>query len=42
VLIADRAVVVQDGRIEESGTPTDLMRRGGAFVDLFGDESLAA
>ncbi len=42
VLVADRAVVLKDGRIVESGTPKDLMRLGGAFTELFGDEALAA
>jgi ABC-type multidrug transport system fused ATPase/permease subunit len=42
VLVADRAVVVQDGRIVEDGLPEDLIRRGGHFAALFGDEALAA
>jgi ABC-type multidrug transport system fused ATPase/permease subunit len=42
ILIADRAVVLKDGRIVESGLPQDLIRLGGAFTDLFGDEALAA
>ena len=42
ILVADRAVVLRDGRIVESGVPHDLIRRGGAFTDLFGDEALAA
>jgi ABC-type multidrug transport system fused ATPase/permease subunit len=42
VLVADRAVVLQDGRIVEDGTPEELMRSGAVFVDLFGDEALAA
>ena len=42
VLVADRAVVVQDGRIVENGTPADLMRNGVVFVELFGDEAIAA
>jgi ABC-type multidrug transport system fused ATPase/permease subunit len=40
--IADRAVVLVDGRIVESGTPADLLRAGGAFTRLFGDEVVAA
>ena len=42
VLVADRAVVLADGRIVEDGGPHDLLRRGGAFTALFGDEALAA
>jgi ABC-type multidrug transport system fused ATPase/permease subunit len=42
VELADRAVVLIDGRIAESGTPRDLLRAGGAFADLFGDEVVAA
>ncbi len=42
ILVADRAVVLMDGRIVESGLPQDLIRLGGAFTDLFGDEALAA
>jgi ATP-binding cassette subfamily B protein len=42
VLVADRAVVLQDGRVVESGTPAELMRSGKAFIALFGDEALAA
>ena len=42
ILVADRAVVLRDGRIVESGVPADLVRAGGAFTELFGDEALAA
>jgi ATP-binding cassette subfamily B protein len=42
VELADRAVVLVDGQIVESGTPRDLLRRGGRFADLFGDEVVAA
>jgi ATP-binding cassette, subfamily B, bacterial len=42
ILVADRAVVVRDGRIVEDGRPADLIRAGGAFGELFGDEALAA
>jgi ATP-binding cassette subfamily B protein len=42
ILVADRAVVLKDGRIVESGLPQDLLRLGGAFTELFGDEALAA
>jgi ABC-type multidrug transport system fused ATPase/permease subunit len=40
--LADRAVVLLDGRIVESGAPGDLIRQGGAFAELFGDEVIAA
>jgi ABC-type multidrug transport system fused ATPase/permease subunit len=41
VEIADRAVVLVDGRIVESGPPAELLRAGGAFAALFGDEAAA-
>jgi ABC-type multidrug transport system fused ATPase/permease subunit len=42
VEIADRAVVLVDGRIVESGTPAELLRADGEFARLFGDELVAA
>ena len=42
ILVADRAAVLRDGRIVEVGVPGDLIRNGGAFTELFGDEALAA
>jgi ABC-type multidrug transport system fused ATPase/permease subunit len=42
ILVADRAVVIEDGRIVEDDTPRRLLDRGGAFTRLFGDETLAA
>ena len=42
VAIADRAVVLSDGRIVESGKPAELLRAGGEFARLFGDEVIAA
>jgi ABC-type multidrug transport system fused ATPase/permease subunit len=42
VEIADRAVVLIDGKIVESGTPAELLRAGGEFATLFGDEVVAA
>jgi ABC-type multidrug transport system fused ATPase/permease subunit len=39
--LADRAVVIHDGRIVESGTPAELLRAGGPFTELFGDEVAA-
>ena len=38
VELADRAVVLDEGRVVEAGTPDELLRRGGLFADLFGDE----
>ncbi|HWG55906.1 MAG TPA: ABC transporter ATP-binding protein, partial [Gaiellaceae bacterium] len=40
--VADRAVVVDDGRIVEQGEPAELLIAGGPFTALFGDESVAA
>ncbi len=42
VLIADRAVVIEDGVIVEQGKPLELLDAGGAFTSLFGEEVLAA
>jgi ABC-type multidrug transport system fused ATPase/permease subunit len=42
VELADRAVVLVEGRIVETGTPRELLRAGGAFAELFGDEVVAA
>ncbi len=42
VLVADRAVVLRDGRIVEQGLPDQLIAAGGAFAELFGEEALAA
>jgi ABC-type multidrug transport system fused ATPase/permease subunit len=42
VEVADRAVVLDDGRIVEDGTPHALLAAGGPFAALFGDEALAA
>jgi len=42
VAIAGRAVVLADGRIVESGKPAELLRTGGEFATLFGDEVIAA
>ncbi|HEY2543154.1 MAG TPA: ABC transporter ATP-binding protein [Gaiellaceae bacterium] len=41
VEIADRAVVLADGRIVESGRPADLLRADGPFAALFGEEVAA-
>ena len=38
VELADRAVVLDEGRVVEQGTPDELLRLGGLFADLFGDE----
>jgi ABC-type multidrug transport system fused ATPase/permease subunit len=42
VAIADRAVVLRDGRVAEEGTPAELAAAGGDFTALFGDETIAA
>jgi ABC-type multidrug transport system fused ATPase/permease subunit len=42
IALAHRAVVMDGGRIVESGTPDELLRAGGAFAALFGDELAAA
>jgi ABC-type multidrug transport system fused ATPase/permease subunit len=42
VQVADRAVVLVDGRIVQDGAPGDLLQRDGFFKQLFGDEILAA
>ncbi|HEY3544174.1 MAG TPA: ABC transporter ATP-binding protein [Gaiellaceae bacterium] len=42
VELADRAVVLLNGRIVESGAPAELIVGGGAFAALFGDEVVAA
>jgi len=42
VEVADRAVVVDNGVIVESGTPAELLARGGLFAELFGEEVSAA
>jgi ABC-type multidrug transport system fused ATPase/permease subunit len=41
VEIADRAVVLGDGHIVESGRPADLLRAGGPFAELFAEEVAA-
>jgi ABC-type multidrug transport system fused ATPase/permease subunit len=42
ILVADRAVVLDGGRIVEAGAPAALLAAGGAFSRLFGDEAVAA
>ncbi|MGI8421750.1 MAG: ABC transporter ATP-binding protein, partial [Gaiellaceae bacterium] len=42
VEVADRAVVIVEGRIAEDGTPAHLLAAGGPFAALFGDELVAA
>jgi ABC-type multidrug transport system fused ATPase/permease subunit len=39
---ADRAIVLDDGVVVESGTPEELLRAGGLFTSLFGEEVSAA
>ena len=36
VRMADRIVVIQDGRITEAGSHQDLLRREGVYARLFG------
>jgi ABC-type multidrug transport system fused ATPase/permease subunit len=40
--LADRAVVLDDGRILEDGPPSELIAGDGPFAALFGDEVVAA
>ncbi len=40
--LADRAVVLRDGRIGEQGLPSQLLGAGGPFAALFGDEMVAS
>ncbi len=40
--VADRAIVIDDGRVVEQGRPQALLAAGGLFAALFGDESVAA
>ena len=42
VVLADRAVVLRDGKLVEQGTPDELAALGGDFTALFGDETRAA
>lgn len=42
VLVADRAVVLDNGRIVEEGRPAELLGRQGPFSALFGDEAIVA
>jgi ABC-type multidrug transport system fused ATPase/permease subunit len=42
VVLADRAVVLRDGKLVEQGTPEELTALGGDFTALFGDETRAA
>jgi len=42
VEVADRAVVLDEGVIVESGTPVELLALGGLFTRLFGEEVSAA
>ncbi|HEX3806043.1 MAG TPA: ABC transporter ATP-binding protein [Gaiellaceae bacterium] len=42
VEVSDRAVVLDDGRIVESGTPDELLETGTLFSTLFGEEVAVA
>ena len=40
--LADRIAVLHDGVIVESGTPAELLERGGSFTALFGEDAAVA
>ncbi len=40
--LADRVAVLDDGEVVETGTPAELLARGGAFTALFGEDAVAA
>jgi ABC-type multidrug transport system fused ATPase/permease subunit len=42
VEVADRAIVLDDGVVVESGTASELLARAGVFFSLFGEEIRAA
>jgi len=42
VEVADRAIVLDDGVVVESGAPRELLAAGGLFASLFGEEVSAA
>jgi len=42
VEVADRAVVISEGVVVESGRPSELLALNGAFAALFGEEVVAA
>ena len=42
ISVADRAVVLDDGRVVEDGPPHELLAAGGPFTALFGEEAVAA
>ncbi len=42
VLVADRVVVLADGRVVEDGRAEELMQARRRFAALFGDEAVAA
>ena len=39
ILLADRIVVLQDGRIIESGIHEDLLQKGGRYYAMYGEEN---
>ena len=38
---ADRIVVIDDGRIQEQGTHSELIRKGGMYAQLYHTQMLA-
>jgi ABC-type multidrug transport system fused ATPase/permease subunit len=42
ISVADRAIVLDDGRVVEDGPPHELLAAGGPFTALFGEEAVAA
>jgi ATP-binding cassette subfamily B protein len=41
ILLADRIVVLEDGRIVESGSHEELIRRGGLYAEMYGERETA-
>jgi ABC-type multidrug transport system fused ATPase/permease subunit len=41
IALADRAVVLRNGSLVQTGAPYELLAAGGPFAELFGDELAA-